>query len=157
MKFNLDLVKTEDSERILLSLLSRQPRSFGKIIGVIDTGSPKTIISATDAFILKIPINSLESVMPISGFGRGKIPCKILRNFQIAIKSADDKIRTANITVHIVDISALTKLNQEFAAHAYQIPSVIGLDFLRELDLSLNVNMNKNIAYLEENNPATID
>jgi hypothetical protein len=154
MRFSLQLVKTQDSERVLINLMSRQPRSFGKIIGILDTGSPKTIISAMDAHLLKIPISSLETVNAISGFGRGSLPCKILNNFKIAIKSEDDKIKIFEIPIQVVDISALKKMNQDYRNHAFQIPSVIGLDFLKLLNLSLNLNFNEGIAYLEENNPA---
>ena len=49
MRFNLDIRKIGGSMRIILPISSRQPRSFGRIEVVIDTGSPKTIISAGDA------------------------------------------------------------------------------------------------------------
>jgi hypothetical protein len=151
MRFNLELVKTPDSERILINLLSRYPRSYGNLVGVLDTGSPRTIISAKDASILKIPIDNLEKVRSISGFGRGAIPCRIIKNFKIALKSDDSHIKLVELPIHVVDISALNSMNQEFALHAYQIPSIIGIDFLKILNLSLNVNFNKDIAYLEEN------
>jgi len=53
--------------------------------------------------------------------------------------------------LHIVDTVELGKMSHDFITSAYQAPSVVGLDFLKTLNLSLNVNFNKDIAYLEEN------
>jgi hypothetical protein len=157
MRFDLKLVKDKNSERIWVNLRSLQPRSFGNILGIFDTGSSRTIISATDTSLLKIPISSLQKAeYPVKGFGRGEIPCKICNKFKMAIRSTDNKLKIFEMPVHFVDISALQRLNEDFKTRAYQIPTVIGLDFLKELDLSLNINFNKDIAYLEENNPSSI-
>jgi len=154
MRFDLKLIKDDESERILISLKSLYPRSFGNILAVLDTGSSRTIISAQDVSLLNIPVNSFsKSDKPVSGFGRGSIPCKICNKFRMAIKSTEEKLKTFELPVHIVDTPALKKLNNEFQNRAYQIPTIVGLDFLKELDLSLFVNFNQGIAYLEENNP----
>ena len=152
MQFDLQIINEKYSERILVGLKSLQPRSFGNIIGVFDTGSSRTIISARDAHMLKIPLASLrDSQYPVSGFGRGKIPCKVCDKFKLALKSKEDKIKIFEIPLHIVDTTALKNLNSEFERHAYQIPTIIGLDFLKGLNLSLKVNMNNKEAYMEEN------
>jgi len=78
MRFKLNLIKTQNAERITLNLISRQPHCFGNILAVFDTGSPTTIISAGDASLLKIPISNLERTSPIRGFGRGNLPCRLL-------------------------------------------------------------------------------
>jgi len=71
--------------------------------------------------------------------------------FKIIIKSEDNITREVNMPLHIVDTVELGKMSHDFITSAYQAPSVVGLDFLKTLNLSLNVNFNKDIAYLEEN------
>ncbi len=58
MKFNLQIRNIQGSKRIVLPLISIYPRSFGHLEAVIDTGAPKTILSAGDAMRLNIPFSN---------------------------------------------------------------------------------------------------
>jgi hypothetical protein len=150
MIFDLKLINTHDSERVLFDIVSRYPRCFGNILAIMDTGSPRTIISAKDVFLLKIPITSLEASGCIRGFGRGSVPCKLLKNFKFLIKSNDGKIKYLEMPVHVVDISALQKLSQEMQENAFKVPTVIGLDFLRAQNMKLVVDFKNDSSYFEE-------
>lgn len=148
MKFDLGIINTSDSERITLNIISRHPRCFGNIFTILDTGSPRTIISAMDAYLLKFPIDNLsDSSYPIKGFGKGEIPCKVLDNFKFYIKSSDGKIKYFQIPIHIVNVKGLNKEAQE---NAYKIPSLIGMDFLKNQSLKLVADFKNNSFYLEE-------
>ncbi|MDD5012412.1 MAG: hypothetical protein PHQ66_02075 [Candidatus Nanoarchaeia archaeon] len=151
MIFNLELIKTKDAERVIFNIFSMYPRCIGGIFTILDTGSPRTIISAADAFRLKIPVNGLEDSRPACGFGRGGIPCKILHNFKFNIKSPDNKTRLVEMPVHVVDITALKKMNKDLIDNAFKVPSVIGIDFLRSQKLKMIVDFeNDSSSYLEE-------
>ncbi len=153
MIFNLDLIKTQDAERIIFNVISRHPRCFGNIFTIVDTGSPRTIISAKDVYLLKIPTNNLESSTPIKGFGKGGLPCKKLNNFKFYIKSSDGQIKIIEMPVHIIDLSALNKLSQEMKENAFKVPSIIGIDFLRIQKLKMVINFEgENSSYFEEIN-----
>ena len=150
MIFDLNIINTPNSERVYLNILSRMPHSFGGIIAIIDTGSPKTIISAKDVYVLKLPVKNFKSTLPIRGFGRGSVPAKELEKFVFIIKSRDGKIKNVEMPVNLVDIYELNKQPADVRDHAYKIDSVIGLDFLRNLNLKLVIELKNNVAYLEE-------
>ena len=149
MIFNLELVEVPNSERIFLNLLSRQPHSYGPIRALLDTGSPTTIISARDALRLNIPINNAEAGDIISGFGRGQIPSKRIRKFLFAIKSSENEVKYLEMQVNVVDITALKNMHQDFQNNALQIPSIIGMDFLRMCGMKLFVDLASHKANLE--------
>jgi hypothetical protein len=150
MIFNLNLIKTVGAERLIFNIVSRHPRCFGGIFAIVDTGSPRTIISAKDAYLLKIPTSDLEESKPITGFGKGGIPCRILKNFKFYIKSADNQIKQLEMPIHVVDIPALSKLSQEMKENAFKVPSIIGLDFLVNQKFKLFINFEKDSCYFEE-------
>lgn len=119
-------------------------------MAIIDTGSPKTIISAKDVYILKLPVNNFNSTIPIRGFGRGVIPAKEIEKFDFIIKSRDGQLKCVEMPVNIIDTCELNKQPRDIQEHAYKIESVIGLDFLRNLNLKLVIDIKNNEAYLEE-------
>ncbi len=146
MIFDANLTRNEESERITFNIASRQPHCFGGIITIVDTGSPRTIISARDVYMLKIPLTG-EVGKPIKGFGKGGVSCRNVNRFKFTIKSRDNKIRSIEMPVCIVDI---TGMSQEARDQAFQLPSIIGLDFLRSQRLKLVVDFEGGGAYFEE-------
>ncbi len=53
------------------------------------------------------------------------------------------------ISLNSFNVATTTKKGKEEADYAKQIPSLLGLDFLREAGLALYVDPSKNIAFLE--------
>ncbi|MBU3907551.1 MAG: hypothetical protein KKA64_04860 [Nanoarchaeota archaeon] len=149
MIFNINLIKEVGAERLLFNIVSMYPHSFGGIISVVDTGSPRTIISAGAVFKLKMPITG-EKALPICGFGRGSIPCRKVDKFKFIIKSSEGKMKSIEMPVYVVDIPALNNLSQEMKLSAYQIDTIIGLDFLISQKMKLVVDFNNNLSYFEE-------
>jgi hypothetical protein len=145
MIYNIELVEVPNSERLFINIVSRQPHSFGPIRALLDTGSPTTIVSARDAIRLKIPISGAET-----GFGRGQIPSKRIKSFKFALKSEDNNIKYLEMPVNVVDIAALKSMHQDFQNNALQIPTIIGMDFLRFSKMKLFVDLASHKAKLEE-------
>lgn len=149
MKFNLEIRKGNGSIRLILPFRCKYPRSMGNVEAVIDTGSPRTIISARDAHRLRLPITSFSESDPIRGFGRGSVPCKKIRKFLLAIRSDNNESLEIKIETNVVDITKLRKYGKEINDHAFKIQTIIGLDFLEENKLKLFVDLTNNTAYLE--------
>lgn len=150
MKYFLELRKKLGGERVLINILSRHPRSFGSIQGIIDTGSPRTIISVADAMKLNIPIKNLPNAPALRGFGRGGIPAKELKNFVFLLKNEEGKTEQFKRDVLVADFSTLSKMSREYQEHAYRVPTIIGLDLLITLKMKLVVNFeNDKEAFLE--------
>jgi hypothetical protein len=152
MIFNINITKDIDSRRLMFNLASKYPRCFGGILTVVDTGSPRTIISARDAFILKIPVSNFPEAPEIKGFGRGGIPCRKIESFKFYIKSDENQIRNIDMPLYVVDITRLHSLNQDMINNAYKVPSIMGLDFLTNLNLKLVVDLKNNQSYFQELN-----
>ncbi len=150
MKFKLGLIDTPGSERVTLDVKSEFPRCFGDLFTIIDTGSARTIISAKDVYFLKLPFKNGEESTSIKGFGKGGIPCRILKKFKFYLKSEDGKIKHIEMPVCVVDLGALNKMNKDFVENAYRVPSIIGLDFLRSQKMKLIVDFENGSSSLEE-------
>ena len=127
-----------------------QPHSFGAMECVIDTGAPKTIISASDAQRLKIPFTNLESTSPVIGLGKSSTPVLSIKSFLIAIKSEDGKLNRLDISAIVTDVPTLKKFGQNILEHAFMIPTLIGMDFLENNGFKLFIDIKGGVAYLED-------
>ncbi|MBS3100388.1 hypothetical protein J4463_04215 [Candidatus Pacearchaeota archaeon] len=150
MRFNLEIRKIDGSIRIILPLFSRQPRSFGRIELVIDTGAPKTILSAGDAIRLNIPFTNFESATPLTGLGKGKTPVLLIKDFTFSLHNSDEKLSNLSMPILIADVPRIRNEGQEKLNNATRIPTLIGMDFLENNNFDLFIGLNKNIAYLEK-------
>ncbi|MBA7519460.1 hypothetical protein ES705_11539 [subsurface metagenome] len=152
MRYRLEIRKDRNNKakRIVFSMYSIYPRSFGPFIGVIDTGSPRTVLSLADAERLNIPFNNLKSTDPISGYGRGKIPTLKIEKFSVNVKSQDNKLKNLKFPINVVDLPTLKKYGNDTVINTYRIPTLIGLDFLELNNLSIFIDIKNNIAYLED-------
>ena len=150
MRFNLDIRNIGGSMRIILPIFSRQPRSFGRIEAVIDTGSPKTIISAGDAIKLNIPFTNLQSTTPLTGLGKGRTPMLLINKFTFSIRESDGKPSNFDMQILVADVPRIRNEGQEKLNNAARIPTLVGMDFLELNNFDLFVSLNKNIAYLEK-------
>ncbi len=149
MKFNLDFAEAPEAERIWVNLLSRQPHCYGSIRAIFDTGSPTTVISARDVFRLSLPLNNMEQGEPIKGFGKGGIPSKKFKKFIFALKSEENSVQQIEMPVHAVDTSILQRMPQEYLSHVLQIPTIIGMDFLRQARMKAVIDPIVHKAFFE--------
>ena len=150
MRFNLEIRNINGSIRIILPLFSRQPRSFGRIEAVIDTGSPKTIISAGDSIKLNIPFTSLQSTTPLTGLGKGRTPMLLINKFTFLLRDSEGKSNSFSMPLLVADVPRIRNEGQEKLNNATRIPTLIGMDFLELNGFDLFVSVNKDLAYLEK-------
>ena len=150
MKYPIQIRTIHGAKRLVIPLISRHPQSFGNFEAFIDTGSPRTIISAVDAEKLSIPFSSLSSSQPIVGFGKGNVPTLAIDKFNLFMRNSEGQTKQLVIPVVIADVSAMRKMDQKILDHARTIPSLIGMDFLERNKFKLFVDIEKNEAYFED-------
>lgn len=150
MKYPVQIRDIHGSKRLVLPILSRQPRSFGHLEAFIDTGAPRTILSAVDAEKLRLPFSSLERTSPIVGFGKSSTPALSMKKFLIVLKSEEGKSKEFSIPLIVVDVPTLRNMGQDILNHAFNISTLIGMDFLEANGLKLFVDIKGNNAYLED-------
>lgn len=150
MRFNLEVRNMQGAKRIILPLLSTYPRSFGRIEVVIDTGAPKTILSASDAIRLNIPFTNFDSTTPLTGLGKGKTPVLLINKFTFSLRDSEGKPNNFSMPILVADVPRIRKEGDEKLNNAARIPTLIGIDFLENLNLDLFISIKNNIAYLEK-------
>ena len=150
MRFNLEIRKIEGSVRIILPLFSKQPRSFGRIEALIDTGAPKTVLSAADAIRLNIPFTNFENTTPLTGLGKGRTPVLLIKKFTFSLRDSDGKPNNFSMPVLAADVPKIKSEGVEKLDNATRIPTLIGMDFLELNNFDFFVSLNKKIAYLEK-------
>lgn len=149
MKFNLEVRNIQGTKRIILPLISTYPRSFGHLESVIDTGAPKTILSAGDAIRLNIPFKNFDSATPLIGLGKGRTPVLLINKFSFSLRDSEGKPNKFSMSILVADVPRIRKEGQEKLNNATRIPTLIGIDFLQHNNFSLFVDVNKDVAYLE--------
>ena len=149
MKFNLEIRNIQGTRRIILPLLSTYQRSFGRIEAIIDTGSPKTILSAGDAIRLNIPFTNFESAAPLTGLGKGKTPVLLINKFTFSLRDSDGRPSNFLMPILAADVPKIRNEGQEKLNNATRAPTLIGMDFLELNNFDLFIGLNKNVAYLE--------
>ena len=146
-RINLQLV---EGRLVLLSLIEcdnlRIPKRFLKF--VIDTGSADSYLGDKDVRILQISVKDRESKGEVdvggSRFKQVSLP-KIKMYLLKEVNSKHDYIELQ------VSLSALktTKSSKKKIQMAQALPSILGMDFLKEQKMSLHVFPAEDLAYLE--------
>jgi len=115
---------------------------------ILDTGSSDSLISTKDAIKMQIPLSGKTSSGDID-FGGSRFEKIDLQEFTMYALKENSKI-SEHITLKI-NLSALrsNKKSEKKIQVAESLPSILGMDFLKEQNLSLHVILRENIAYLE--------
>ena len=150
MKFILEVRNIQKAKRVILPMISIYPRSFGHLESVIDTGAPKTILSAGDAIRLNIPFKNFESTTPLTGLGKGRTPVLLINKFSFSLRNSEGQPNKFSMPILVADVPRIRKEGKDKLNNAARIPTLIGVDFLEINNLSLFIDLNKNIAYLEK-------
>ena len=115
---------------------------------IIDTGSADSYFSQKDTVRLQIPIKGKQSIGEVD-FGGSRFERIKLPKFKLYLLK-EDKEKHEYIETY-VDLSALktTKTSEKKIQIAQQLPSILGMDFLKEQKFSLHVILTEGIAYLQ--------
>jgi len=119
---------------------------FGYVEALIDTGSPFTVLSTTDALKLKLPIASMrkgETVL-LAGFRFLNVP---IQNVRLMFRTENAK--SLSIEIPRLGVLIPTKIDKQMLEDVKHIPSIIGNDFLEDHNFILYFNPSVRIAYLE--------
>jgi len=121
---------------------------FNHIFGVtevlVDTGSPFSVLSPTDAIKLNLPISTMHKGQTIclAGFKFINHP---LGQVHLNFKCAEGQ--------HSVDMNmgvlVPTKISRAILKDVQSIPSIVGIDFLEDNKLIFYFDPSEKIAYLE--------
>ncbi len=112
---------------------------------VVDTGSNVSFISYKDALRLNMPFTALKFREHMHLGGTNFNLCEI-RDVELSFEGENGIER---MPLKTFGVATTTKKTKEEIEYAKQIPSLLGLDFLRSAGLALYANPSKNIAYLE--------
>jgi hypothetical protein len=117
---------------------------FGFIEALVDTGSPFTVLSPTDALRLKLPITTMRTGSPVSlaGFRFLNHP---LEKANLNFKKEDGQYYQVEMKIGVLVPTKTDKAALEAVKH---IPSLIGNDFLEDHKLSLVFNPSAKVAFL---------
>ncbi len=115
---------------------------------VVDTGSPNSYLSNKEVIKLQIPFKGQASEGEID-FGGSRFRKVSLPKVKMYLLG-EDKQKNNYVTLN-VSLSALktTKSSERKIQTAQMLPSILGLDFLREQKLSLHVILTEEMAFLE--------
>ncbi len=114
---------------------------------VVDTGTSISMISYGDAVRMNLPISNLHSREPsaIAGF---EIDVRILKDVRLGFITAEGGFKRFDLNEFFV-MTPLVKKPLDLEK-AKQIPSLLGLDFLRSNNLSFFCNPGKELAYFDD-------
>ena len=115
---------------------------------VIDTGSADSYFSQKDVIKLQIPTVGKPSIGEVD-FGGSRYKQIKLPKFKLYLLKED---KTKNDYIQIdVELSALrtTKTSEERIRIAESLPSILGIDFLKNNKFSLHVILTEDLAFLQ--------
>lgn len=113
---------------------------------VMDTGSQNSYLSYLDVLRLQVPISDKTSDKEVD-FGGSRFEQILLPKLKIYLLT-DDKVTTLDLDVQMSALKT-TKTSPKKVQIAEALPSILGMDFLKEQKLSLHVILSEELAYLE--------
>lgn len=124
----------------------RTPQVFGLIEALVDTGSPFTVLSTTDALKLRLPITRMrpEGSAYLAGFHFLRCPIKTP-----SIRFRTEDAKSLKIVLPKIGVLVPTKITKKTLQDVKHIPSIIGNDFLEDHRFALYFNPTAKVAYLE--------
>ena len=114
---------------------------------VIDTGSVNSYLSNKDVKRLQIPIKDKPAKEDVD-FGGSRFKQISLSGITIYLLKEDKEKGCLTLNVSLSALKT-TKCSERKVVIAQTLPSILGLDFLKEQKISLHVIPTENLAYLE--------
>ncbi len=117
---------------------------------VIDTGSPDSYLSDKDVRRLQVPIKERSFKCEVD-FGGSRYKQISLPKITMYLLKEDKGKGYHRLDVSLSALKT-TKLSEKKIVMAQALPSILGLDFLKEQKISLHVVLKEKLAYLEFDN-----
>lgn len=115
---------------------------------VVDTGSPDSYFSDKDTTKLQIPTKGRPSAGEVD-FGGSRYGQIVLPKFKMYLLKEDKQKKDyINLDLEILALKT-TKTSEKKKLIAQQLPSILGVDFLKKSKFSLHVILTEGIAYLQ--------
>jgi len=125
-------------------VLLKTPRKILNTFFILDTGSPKTILSYLDAMRLQIPFDSLSKTEIVNIGGR-KYQGYIFNKLKFVFKGENEELIEEDFPVCVIKPTSDKESNE-----LSNMPTIIGVDFLKSKKYILFCDMDGGIAYLEK-------
>ena len=148
MRILLDVRTYAEGLKPFVTVYIRMPsqRVHGAIYPFVDTGSPYTLISKTDADRLRIKVTGKPRTILLGG---APIFSYELREVQLKTLY-EDKRTVCDISLPIVGVLSPIPNNNQSSKIAGTIPSIIGVDLLRYHRFALYFDACNEKSYLEK-------
>ncbi len=114
---------------------------------LIDTGSNETFLNYNHITKYNLPINLMEKAGREINLVNGTYELLKMQTKGLSFK--DENGETKLLSVQSINVARPKMTSEKNLAISYQIPAILGLDFLKENKLILFVDMHNNLAYLE--------
>jgi gag-polyprotein putative aspartyl protease len=112
---------------------------------VVDTGSSASYLSDKDVRRLQIPMRNKAAGQEVD-FGGSRFRQVILPSFRLHLLKEDNAVVGLSVSLNALQT---TKQSEEKRQIAQTLPSILGMDFLKQQKLSLHVLPSEGIAYLQ--------
>jgi len=136
--------------RYQLSMILNYGRKPFPFDVLFDTGSPFSLtLSQQDAYRMQISVKGLPKSRVIS-LGGLKYQSYVLKNKKLIMKDVEGK--AIEFTIPEIHVLISTKKNSKSIQEANSMPSIIGLRFLEDNNLTLHINGKTKTGYIERYN-----
>ena len=146
MRIPLNVKDIYGGPKPILTLFLSIPHASGYIEAVVDTGGPVTILSPRDADRLHFPFQACKREETPHNIGALSFYGYKFENSEIIFR--DDYKNRLKRKIPITGLKPI-KTDNVSLQRAYQLPNVLGMDFLIVYNLSLYFYPKGKIAYLQ--------
>ena len=133
---------------IFLPAFIRLGTIAGQIQLLVDTGSPFTVLAPRDGIRFRLPLKRYArqnaKTVQLAGYLFKKFPLD-----KATLTITDEKDDPYHVTTDTVELLTPTKVNKQTMRDTQHIPSIVGLNWLTEQDVTLVYNPNRSIAFLD--------
>lgn len=147
MKDRVPLIIGDNLHLLTMISCDRLRVRMQKVNFVIDTGSPDSFLSPMDISKLQISLAGKKSTSPVK-LGGSQYNAIPLPDFKFYMLKDDKSIFTEE-NIKIYGLQPVTTSLEKLQS-SQTLPSILGMNFLRNQKFSLHVILTENIAFLED-------
>jgi len=115
---------------------------------VIDTGSPDSYLSGKDVKVLQVPLKGRSSSGEVD-FGGSRFKHVSIPKIKMYLLKEGKQDDYVELNVNLKALKT-TRTSERNIQVAESLPSILGMDFLKDQKLSLHVILAEDMAYLQQ-------